>query len=457
MSTLFPQLDRRLVRRLLRTGMHVSSGQTESRQVVEVLEGLGLVAVTRRRYVKCVNPAYEDYWDVKDRSCPGEIEPEDDGPYECPVCGRTVEYPAVRKEVFEDLYITVQQEGVANYLFAVLEKLDTAIGIEPVDHIAAKVSLSDGRALIVPIVYYAGAVWRASGQDAQKIHAYVIASPINQPSREYLERAYHIELADVLANDRAWLARVLDAVAQPRRTAFISYSHKDSSFVDRLVEDLVANGVGVWLDRWEIKVGDSINERVRKGIQDSDYLSVILSPHSVSSPWVREELNAAQVKQLESRQVVVLPVLHQDCDIPLFLKGKYYADCRGERYAQGLQELLTVLAPSPQVSPLAPVHWGRWRPEAQRTPEGKTPDAIVDHRRLLKRLLAFICDRFDGEELRTLCFDLDVAYDDLPAQGRGNKARELIAYLERRGRLEELLELLREERPEPFAEAGLML
>ncbi|MCP4424800.1 MAG: hypothetical protein GY803_09930 [Chloroflexi bacterium] len=54
---------------------------------------------------------------------------------------------------------------------------------------------------------------------------------------------------------------------------------------------------------------------------------------------------------------------------------------------------------------------------------------------------------FGQEDLRTLCFDLMIDYDDLPAQGRENKARELILYMERRGRLPELLAACEQKRP----------
>jgi hypothetical protein len=45
---------------------------------------------------------------------------------------------------------------------------------------------------------------------------------------------------------------------------------------------------------------------------------------------------------------------------------------------------------------------------------------------------------FNEEDLKTLCLRLGVEYDDLPGSGRSSKARELITYLQRRGRLEEL-------------------
>jgi tetratricopeptide (TPR) repeat protein len=54
---------------------------------------------------------------------------------------------------------------------------------------------------------------------------------------------------------------------------------------------------------------------------------------------------------------------------------------------------------------------------------------------------------FSDDELRTLCFDLQVEYDDLPSQGRASRARDLIAFLVRRDRVTELIELCAKQRP----------
>lgn len=51
------------------------------------------------------------------------------------------------------------------------------------------------------------------------------------------------------------------------------------------------------------------------------------------------------------------------------------------------------------------------------------------------------------EELYTLCFQLNINYDDLPGETRRDKARELIAYCNRNGRLAELSQLLAQKRP----------
>ena len=62
-------------------------------------------------------------------------------------------------------------------------------------------------------------------------------------------------------------------------------------------------------------------------------------------------------------------------------------------------------------------------------------------------LLTLIKDSFDDEELREVCFEIDVNYEDLPAVGRAGKARELILVCEKDGRLPVLLAHLANKRP----------
>jgi predicted transcriptional regulator len=66
----------------------------------------------------------------------------------------------------------------------------------------------------------------------------------------------------------------------------------------------------------------------------------------------------------------------------------------------------------------------------------------------LRKLLQVLDKRFDEGELRTLCFHLSVDYDSLPGEGKANKARELVAYLERRGRISEFAGIVGQLRPD---------
>ena len=50
-----------------------------------------------------------------------------------------------------------------------------------------------------------------------------------------------------------------------------------------------------------------------------------------------------------------------------------------------------------------------------------------------------LVEYFSKEELRTFCVDLQVDYEELPGEGTQAKARELIAYFDRRERIPELI------------------
>lgn len=126
---------------------------------------------------------------------------------------------------------------------------------------------------------------------------------------------------------------------------FISHSHKDKSFVEWLAKSLVNAGVDVWYDNWEIKVGDSILEKVNDGLSQSDFLIVVLSGSSIKSRWVREELNAASAEMIENAGIRILPVIIDDVEPPPLLRHRKYADFRKDKN-QAVRELLDVLLPS---------------------------------------------------------------------------------------------------------------
>lgn len=113
-------------------------------------------------------------------------------------------------------------------------------------------------------------------------------------------------------------------------TVFISYSHADKKKVDLLAAKLVAKNASIWIDSWELNAGDSIIDRIQEAITSSDALLVILSKSSVNSPWCKKELNSGLIRELDEKRVVVIPVLLEECEIPLFLKEKLYADIRSD-------------------------------------------------------------------------------------------------------------------------------
>lgn len=130
----------------------------------------------------------------------------------------------------------------------------------------------------------------------------------------------------------------------PRKKVFLCHSSSDKIFVDRLAFDLEKTNVGVWYDKWEIKVGDSLIDKIQEGLEENDYLSIMLSPESVASEWVKRELNSALMKEIKDKKVIVLPCMVLNCTIPPFLREKKYADFRNS-YEDGFTGLLLAIYP----------------------------------------------------------------------------------------------------------------
>ncbi len=144
---------------------------------------------------------------------------------------------------------------------------------------------------------------------------------------------------------------------------FLSHSSKDKFFVRELAERLKNTGVKVWLDEAEIKIGDSLTDKVGKAIDETDFVGVVLSHNSVNSEWVQRELQVAMQKEFSGRKIVVLPLVLEAVEIPPFLRDKLYADfTTPENYLNNFPRLLKALGieekktkaipePAPQARP----------------------------------------------------------------------------------------------------------
>jgi hypothetical protein len=58
---------------------------------------------------------------------------------------------------------------------------------------------------------------------------------------------------------------------------FLSHSSKDKAFVLRLAADLAIRRIPVWLDSWELSLGDSLYQSIFSGIDQSGFLIPIIS------------------------------------------------------------------------------------------------------------------------------------------------------------------------------------
>ena len=100
------------------------------------------------------------------------------------------------------------------------------------------------------------------------------------------------------------------AVQEKEYDFFISHAWEDKEAVAKpLADALIAKGAKVWLDKYEMTVGDSLRQSIDDGLAHSRYGIVILSETYFKKFWTGKELNGLFAKQ-EDGQKVILPVWH---------------------------------------------------------------------------------------------------------------------------------------------------
>jgi len=92
---------------------------------------------------------------------------------------------------------------------------------------------------------------------------------------------------------------------------FISYSHGDSSFVNKVEKQLNAKGVRFWRDVHEMKAG-RLEKQIDRAIRQNPTVLLILSKHSLKSDWVEHEVRKARELEKEMKRDVLCPVALDD-------------------------------------------------------------------------------------------------------------------------------------------------
>jgi hypothetical protein len=118
---------------------------------------------------------------------------------------------------------------------------------------------------------------------------------------------------------------------------FLSYARADSQFALKLGDDLRASGVDIWIDQKDIKPSTRWDRAIEAALRDCAAVVVVLSPRSVASENVLDEVGFA----IDSGKSVI-PVLIEACDIPIRLSRLQRVDFTGD-YAAALDRCRMVL------------------------------------------------------------------------------------------------------------------
>lgn len=139
--------------------------------------------------------------------------------------------------------------------------------------------------------------------------------------------------------------------------AFICHASEDKeAFAKPISFGLLARGIDVWLDQWEMQAGDSLVQRIfEQGIRGSSAMIVLLSPRSIVKPWVNAELDVGVINRIE-KSTKLIPVLIEKCEVPMSLKAHYWVDVERdgglERVAEKISDsILGVSAKPPLAKP----------------------------------------------------------------------------------------------------------
>ena len=119
---------------------------------------------------------------------------------------------------------------------------------------------------------------------------------------------------------------------------FISHSSREADKARRLGSDLQVAGFSVWLDEWNIGIGECIPTKISESIDSCRFLVLMLSSHAAESEWVNREWKAAYWAEIERKQLIVLPVLIGSCSIPTLIRTRRYCDLRSD-WSEGVKQL----------------------------------------------------------------------------------------------------------------------
>ncbi|HEX3676372.1 MAG TPA: toll/interleukin-1 receptor domain-containing protein [Sphingomicrobium sp.] len=118
---------------------------------------------------------------------------------------------------------------------------------------------------------------------------------------------------------------------------FLSYSRSDERIALQLAKDLRASGVAMWVDQLDIRPSEHWDRAIERAVSSCRGLIVILSPRSVASDNVADEISFA-IDNGKS----VLPVMIERCTLPLRLTRMQVVDATGN-YARALKQCLDEL------------------------------------------------------------------------------------------------------------------
>ena len=131
-----------------------------------------------------------------------------------------------------------------------------------------------------------------------------------------------------------------------KRTAkpdiFISHSSRDKAAALRLATTLNFCTLDVWLDDWELEVGQSLTDEIAKAMGDSRFIAILITENYNKTVWTKTEYKKALAREQKEGRNVMLPLIIGEAEIPDFIEDKIYIDLRKD-YFSGITNLVGMI------------------------------------------------------------------------------------------------------------------
>jgi TIR domain len=116
--------------------------------------------------------------------------------------------------------------------------------------------------------------------------------------------AFARELERRLGVDTGSIETMSTQAAPDVPRVYLAHGSEDHETLAKpLAEALMAQGIDVWFDEWEIRAGDSLRRKMEEGLANCTHFVVLLTPNSLHKPWVETEIDAGFIRAVggESR------------------------------------------------------------------------------------------------------------------------------------------------------------
>lgn len=220
---------------------------------------------------------------------------------------------------------------------------------------------------------------------------------------------------------------------------FITFVADDKVLAKTLSDELEAAGMSVSFQM--LHLGDSLTANIKEGFQEATFGVIIMSRALFNLPWPHQEIEmVANIEQEPSLVGRFLALWHQiepeeaaRVSPALARLPSLPSEIGPEKAAHEIARAASAAAAGQLETKSA----YKQMPIEQSTPLSNDPH----------RLAQILRDQFSLGELQDLSYEMGVNFDDLGGSSKAGKSRELVNYVQRRGKLDELAQNVMLRRP----------